>query len=114
MSDRQILRLVFSLILLGMLAVTGWASLQQPVWAWGGLTGPDAAWTWATLADAYAGFLTFYAWVFLRERSVLARIGWLAAILLLGNIAMSTYMLIALNRLSDDAPLSDLFSRSRP
>ena len=102
MSDRQILRLVFSSILLGMLAVTGWASLQQPVW------------TWATLADAYAGFLTFYAWVFLREHRVLARIGWLAAILLLGNIAMSTYMLIALNRLSDDDPLSDLFSRSRP
>jgi len=113
MSDRQILRLLFSLILAGMLAVTSWASLQQPVWVWGGLHGPDAAWTWATLADAYAGFLTFYTWVFWRERRGLARIGWLVAILLLGNIAMSVYVLIALNRLPHDAPLTDLFSRNR-
>ena len=113
MTDRQMLRLVFSLILIGMLAVTSWASLQQPVWEWGGLKGADAAWTRATLADAYAGFLTFYTWVFWRERSLGVRIGWLVAILLLGNIAMSTYMLIALHRLPKDAPFTDLFARSR-
>jgi len=113
MTDRQALRLFFAVILIGMLAVTGWASLQQPVWQWSGLSGADAAWTWATLADAYAGFLTFFVWVWMRERSIAVRLAWLVAILLLGNIAMSTYALIALARLPSGAPLTDLFLRSR-
>ncbi len=112
MSARTVLRLLFTLILVGMVLVTTWASLEQPVWAFGGLQGPDRAWTIATLCDAYAGFLTFYAWVYYRERGALARSGWLVAILLLGNMAMSAYVLIALARLPADAPLERLLLRS--
>jgi Protein of unknown function (DUF1475) len=112
MTARSTLRLLFSLILLGMIVVTTWASLEQPVWAFGGLKGPDRAWTIATLCDAYAGFLTFYAWVYFREQSALARASWLVAILLLGNMAMSAYVLIALSRLPADAPLERLLLRS--
>ncbi len=112
MSSRTNLRLLFCAILLGMLTLTVWASVHQPVWQWGGLHGPDAPWTLATLADAYAGFLTFYVFVLARERLFLSRVGWLLAILLLGNMAMSAYMLIALWRLPQDAPLSDLLPRS--
>lgn len=94
------LKLLFAAILAGMLAVTAWASLHQPVWEWGGLvTAPDRGWTIATLCDAYAGFVTFYAWVFYKER-VGGRIGWFIAIMLLGNIAMSTYVLKELARLA--------------
>ena len=108
------LYLVFGGILAGMLAVTGWASLSQPLWQWHGLSGPDAPWIWATLADAYAGFLTFYVWVWVRESSILARLGWLVAILLLGNIAMSVYVLLALARLPANATFSDFLTRSHP
>ena len=46
MPARTTLKLMFALILVTMLGVTGWASLVQPVWEWHGLvTRPDHAWT---------------------------------------------------------------------
>ncbi len=111
MRAQTALKTLFTLILLGMIGVTCWASLRQPVWTWGGLHGPDSAWTYATLCDAYAGFVTFYAWVWYKERSAVSRAGWLVAILLLGNMAMSTYVLIALWRLPDSAPVERLLLR---
>lgn len=113
MNGRTALKLLFGSILVVMLWVTVQASLQQSVLDWRGLVdGPDRWWTIATLADAYCGFLTFYAWVFYKERSALARAGWFVAIMLLGNFAMATYVLLALARLRDDQPLEQLLLRS--
>ena len=99
MPTQAPLKLLFGAILAAMLAVTGWAAAHQPVWEWGGLVNsPDRGWTIATLCDAYAGFLTFYAWVYYKER-VPGRVVWFVAIMLLGNIAMSTFMLRELLRL---------------
>lgn len=100
---RKSLTLLFSIILIGMLAVTIRASLQEGLFEAGAKLWP-LWWFRATLADAYFGFLTFYAWVFYKERSPLSRIVWLLLILLLGNIAMSIYMLIALGRMKSDNP----------
>jgi Protein of unknown function (DUF1475) len=112
MTGRTALKLLFGTILVVMLVVTVQASLQQSVLDWRGLVdGPDRWWTIATLADAYCGFLTFYAWVFYKERSTLARIGWFLAIMLLGNFAMATYVLRQLARLRDDQPLEQLLLR---
>lgn len=112
MTGRTSLKLLFGSILLVMLWVTVQASLQQSVLDWGGLFNePDRWWTIATLADAYCGFLTFYAWVFYKERSALARTGWFVAIMLLGNFAMATYVLLALSRLRDDQPFEQLLLR---
>ena len=95
-----------------MLVVTTTASLHQPLWEWGGLTAePDRWWTYATLADAYFGFLTFYAWVFYKERSTAAKLGWFLAIMLLGNMAMAAYVLRELGRLRDDEPASAILLR---
>jgi len=85
-------KLLFGFILVSMLAVTGWASLQEDVFT-GGAHMLQYRWGWATLADAYFGFLTFYVWVFYRERALVARVSWFVAIMALGNIAMSTYVL---------------------
>lgn len=112
MTARLALTLLFATILVSMLAVTTWASLQQPVWEWGGLTTPpDHAWTIATLFDAYFGFLTFYAWVYYKERSALARAGWFVGIMLLGNMTMAVYVLRELARLRADEPVSALLLR---
>lgn len=112
MSPRTTLAILFGGILVAMLAVTTAASLHQPLWEWGGLEAePDRWWTFATLADAYFGFLTFYAWVFYKETSAAARAGWFVAIMLLGNIAMAVYVLLQLARLPADAPLSKLLLR---
>ena len=112
MAARTALLVLFGGILAAMLVVTVTASLHQPLWEWGGLRAePDRWWTYATLADAYFGFLTFYAWVFYKETRATARAGWFVAIMLLGNIAMAVYVLLQLAKLPAGAPLSRLLLR---
>jgi len=108
---RTPLRILFSCILLTLLVYTGWASTQQSVLAWGGLAhGPDRWWTIATLMDAYFGFLTFYVWVFYKEARWPARVAWFVAIMLLGNMAMSSYVLLQLARLRPGRPVADILT----
>ena len=112
MSSHLALKLLFGGILAGMLVVTTTASLKQPLWEWTGLvTEPDRWWTYATLADAYFGFLTFYAWVFYKEATATARVGWFVAIMLLGNMAMAVYVLLQLRRLDADQPAASILLR---
>jgi hypothetical protein len=111
MSTKTSLKILFSCILLTLLIYTAWASGRQPVLQWGGLTsGPDRYWTIATLMDAYFGFLTFYVWVFFKEARVLPRIAWFIAIMLLGNMAMSAYVLVQLLRLRPGQEVSAILS----
>ncbi len=70
-------------------------------------------WLVATLFDAYFGFLWFWLWVAYRETSWLARGVWLLLILLLGNMAMAAYVLIALWRLPPGASVEQLLLRRR-
>ncbi len=88
-------RMFFSGIFVLMVAVTVWASLEESVAA-GFFHVIQFRWGWATLADAYCGFLTFYAWVLTREKTLVSRAAWFAAILILGNLAMSAYVLLQL------------------
>jgi hypothetical protein len=112
MSARKSLITLFIVILALMLTVTGWATLVQPVWEWGGLTTPpDHAWTIATLADAYCGFMTFFAWVCFKEKRMARRVAWFVGIMLLGNIAMATYVLKELSRLRDEDSIDVLLTR---
>jgi Protein of unknown function (DUF1475) len=66
-------------------------------------------WFVATLFDTYFAFLWFWLWVAWREASVGSRLLWLLLILLGGNIAMATYVLLALWRLPPDATLLEAF-----
>jgi hypothetical protein len=112
MSPRLALQLLFGAILAGMLVVTTTASQKQPLWEWTGLVAePDRWWTYATLADAYFGFLTFYAWVFYKEASAAARAGWFVAIMLLGNMAMAVYVLLQLRQLRAGQPVASILLR---
>jgi len=114
MPARSTLKLMFGFILVSLLAYTSWASTQQPLWEWQGLTqGEDRWWTLATLIDAYYGFLTFYVWVACKDRSIGARTGWFVAIMLLGNIAMAAYVLIQLGRLKPGEPVSAILTARR-
>ena len=106
------LRLIFLFVLITMLCATSWASYHCALWKT-----PQALvthpWFIATLFDCYFGFLTFYAWVFYKEPGWLARLGWLIVILLLGNIAMSIYMLITLFKLPADARIAQVLIRQK-
>ena len=108
---RSFLMALFGAIFVVMIAATLWAASQSS------LLDPTVRaafnaqpWAIATLFDAYCGFLTFYVWVAYRERGVGARILWLVLILLLGNIAMSFYVLLQLIRLKPGEPLTALLA----
>jgi hypothetical protein len=114
MPSRTFLRWLFGFMLTSLLGYTVWASSQQAVWEWQGIAlGPDRWWTLATLIDAYYGFLTFYVWVWFKERSALARLGWFIAIMSLGTMAMSTYVLLQLAKLRPDEPVSAMLLPAR-
>ena len=104
------LRIAFSFVIICMLVVTGWAGSQGALWKM-----PQELvvhpWFIATLFDCYFGFLTFYAWLAYKETSWTARVLWLVAILLLGNIAMASYVLSVVFRLPADAPMSAVLLR---
>jgi hypothetical protein len=111
MSAKTALKVLFSCIFLGLVGYNSWAASQQPLLQWGGLTmKPDRYWTIATFIDAYCGFLTFYVWVFYKEARWLRRIGWFLGIMLLGNIAMSAYVLLQLMRLTPNEGASGILT----
>ena len=101
------LRILFGIVLASMLWVTSWASLQCPLWETP-RTVVTHPWFIATMFDTYWGFITFYCWLAYKERGWLARILWLVAVLLLGNIAMSIYILIQLFRVPATARLEEV------
>jgi Protein of unknown function (DUF1475) len=102
------LTMLFGAICLGMILVTAWSSVQVPIWR---ASFSGNSWAWATLADAYCGFVTFFCWVAWRERSAGARVGWFVGIMLLGNIAMSAYVLLQLIGLKNGEGVGELFRR---
>jgi hypothetical protein len=110
MSTKTALKILFSCIFLSLLLCSMWAATRQSILQWGGLHGPDRCWTIATLMDAYFGFLTFYVWVFFKEPRWLARIAWFVGIMLLGNMAMSAYVLLQLARLRPDQGASAILA----
>ena len=103
------LKTLFWAILAVMAVVTTIASLERSVFANGHLMRDP--WFVATLADAYCGFLTFYAWVFYKERAAWARGAWFVAIMALGNFAMAAYVLRQLAKLQPGEPLERLLLR---
>jgi hypothetical protein len=109
------LRILFGFIFVSLLIFTTYASTRQGVFEWQGLTrAPDHWWTIATLMDAYYGFTTFYVWVFYKEQRWLPRAGWFIGIMLLGNMAMSAYVLLQLARLAPGEPAERLLIARNP
>ncbi|HVN09265.1 MAG TPA: DUF1475 family protein [Patescibacteria group bacterium] len=108
---RSILIGLFGAIFVVMIGVTLWSasrsSLLDPAVRAAFNAQP---WAVATLFDAYCGFITFFVWVAYRERALGLKILWLVLILLLGNIAMSFYVLLQLFSLKPGEPLSSLLA----
>lgn len=87
-------------VILCMTVITVAASLDRSVLQGGRGLWPDP-WFIATLMDAYFGFLTFFLWVAYKENSWIKRGFWFVGIMLLGNFAMSGYLLWQLTKLKD-------------
>lgn len=109
---RLILLALFSLILATMLIATTRASLDRSIVQ----AGPELisdTWFQATLCDAYCGFLTFYVWVAWKERTWFRRVFWFIGIMLLGNIAMSVYVIWQISLLGSDCTAERLLLPDR-
>lgn len=108
-----LLRVVFSVILAVMLWGTLRASLEQALFD----IPPEVygnPWFQVTLFDAYFAFFTFYVWIAWREQSLGARILWFITVILWGNFAMATYMLVALFRIPSTGSLAEVFTTRQP
>ena len=105
-----ILKIVFSSIILAMLFITTKASIEQNIFEAVGNMWPNW-WFKATLADAYFGFLTFFVWVAYKELHLWRKLLWFALIMLLGNFAISAYMLIELYKLQVDDAIATVLTR---
>jgi hypothetical protein len=107
------LRALFFVIIASMLAVTGWASLDTPLFSI-----PREVirhpWFIATLFDAYWAFIVFYVWAAWKEQSAGARALWFVAVIALGNIAMAIYFLRELFAVPASGPLDPVFTRRNP
>lgn len=105
-----LLRILYAAILLVMIVITVWAATQENILAIPPLVLNDP-WFKATLFDAYFAFLSFYLWICYREKSLSVKVFWLLAVVSLGNIAMSIYVLLALYSLKAGEGVEKLFSR---
>ena len=107
---RILLLSLFGIVLLSMVVVTTYASLDRSMFDMGTQLTADP-WFHATLADAYFGFLTFYVWVAYKEVTVWRRVLWFSLIMTLGNIAMSVYMLIQIWKWEPSRGMTSLLCR---
>ncbi len=101
------LKIFFLFVLISMVVLTLMASLERDIVSALQDLAADG-WFRATLADAYFGFLTFFCWVAYKERGILRRVVWFAAIMLLGNIAMAVYVLSKLFGEATEGGLQDI------
>ncbi|KAB2843050.1 DUF1475 domain-containing protein [bacterium] len=107
------LKLLFSAILIAIISATVWASQHYSVWQAFSDLWRDP-WGRATLFDAYFAFLTFYVWVFYKERCWAYRLLWFVLVMGFGNIGMSLYMLIQLFRLRPGEGVEELLLKRKP
>lgn len=108
------LRIWFTVVLLGMLAMIAWASARCALF---GIPREVATHPWfvTTLADAYLAFVAFWVWLAWKESTVAARVLWLFVILLWGNPAIAVYMIRELARARrEGGGLDAVFTRKRP
>lgn len=66
-------------------------------------------WGLATMFDTYFGFLVCWLYVAWRERTAIARGGWLVAFVLFGNFAIAAYALLCLRQTRDETDLGRIF-----
>jgi predicted permease len=104
------LRILFACIFGSMLWVTSWASMHTPLFDIPKEVVSNR-WFIATLVDAYWGFLTFYVWVAWKEVTLPARSLWFIAVMLLGNLAMSAYVIRELFAVNRSSELDLVFTR---
>ena len=110
MNSLKRLQIIYGLVLVAMFGVSIWATMQRGIGdAFADLK--TDRWFWATMFDAYFGFLTAGLWMTYRETSLLARVVWWPIFLCLGNIGIAVYILLLIVKLPAGAGVRELLLR---
>ena len=104
------MKALFALIFLSMLSLAITATIDQNMFEAVGNMWPNW-WFKLTLADAYFGFLTFFVWVAYKEFQLWRKLVWFVSIMLLGNVAISAYLLLELFKLREEDNFETLLAR---
>lgn len=104
-------RIIAATGLIVMTAALTWGFTVGHFWTEGAVL-VDMPWGIITLIDFYTGATFFCGWVAYRERSVWKTIAWVIAIVLLGNLMTSLYVLLALRSSGRNAHAFWLGSRA--
>jgi hypothetical protein len=104
------MKALFALIFLSMLSLAITATIDQNMFEAVGNMWPNW-WFKLTLADAYFGFLTFFVWVAYKEFQLWRKMVWFVSIMLLGNLAISAYILLELFKLREEDNFGTLLAR---
>jgi hypothetical protein len=125
MTSRRAIALYFILVLVAMTWVSWYASTAPTITSlpqYAAIAGKEGInvidgfvtvcsepWGLATMFDAYFGFMAFWLYTAWRARTFGARLGWLVALLLLGNFAIAAYVLLCLKQSGDETDLGKVF-----
>jgi hypothetical protein len=108
------LRILFGVLTLGMATLIIVTSLQSNLWAEGGALLAEP-WMRTTLVDFYIVLLPSLLWLWLREGSVLPRVLWSIAFIVLGGLGTSAYIFLVLLKARPGQPWRDiLLPRGEP
>jgi hypothetical protein len=88
--------------LLAMAGALTWGFLAGDFWQEGAVL-MAMPWGVVSVIDVYAGAALFAGWIAARERSAARVAAWVAAIVVLGNLATSLYALLAWRSSGGDA-----------
>lgn len=86
------IRFISLFLLLGIIAVMIYASLQQNMFKLPPVVTGNI-WFQASLWDVYTGLLLFFLWCFHKLNSTFAKIIWLILLITLGNVATCAFLL---------------------
>ena len=103
-------RFIFATLCIVLIALIIWASLEKSVIEIFRVMFAER-WGIVTLLDLYGGFLVACIWISVLERRVMRILPWIAAMMLLGNLATAAYVLW---RLRNARSLTQAFTQIAP
>jgi hypothetical protein len=91
----KLAKIIMALGAIAMTAIISYAFMFGDLAADGAII-TSLPWGLVSLVDLYVCFTIFSVWVVYREKSILATVLWIAAIMILGAFAIALYALLAL------------------
>lgn len=108
----NLLKILFGGMSIIMIIMVIQTSLVSDMFVDGGKMWHEQPWFRTTIYDFYFNIVIISSWMFYKEKSWLAALGWLVSFVLLGSIATAGYVWLQLSRVKPGDPVSKLLLRN--